>query len=657
MSTSTSTFKTPTDRRTVSDTGQAALVLVIAFTVLLTLFGGVMVNSIVNNAPILTQASIQRYAYRALASGVNAYQNAINADPYLAACNSSTNNIGQCAGLSYQDWSTVPGTDVGNGVIPEYYKFDNPQQVMDSNNAITNLEVQIVGAAGFPGNLVYYSTVARFTPQNGFLNAVWWSNYESSDFPTGHAADCNYFYTPNRTSGSGSCNMVVFQSGDALYGPIYSNDSLDITGSPTFSGTVNTADPDCLFVNDGTGAIDSTSSPSCTGLDAGNYTVAGSKFNHVNEPIPTDNSQLAATAKLGGCYYEGPTTIALSVTAGGVGQVSVVSKQTANTGGVDNMNLGVNTSTCRTDGTKTALPNNGVLYVNASSCSASGSPPPKCVAGANPFDPNTNNASQIQSNCPNCYYGQSGTPDTEGDAFISNATSSGGLSGQLTVAASNDVIIDGPLTYHDCTWGPGGTGTPSQSVCQYNNAVTGTNDTLGLIANNYVEVNRPVDNTTLGARGGPTTLPACGSGGALPAPLCDPSTATGSPTGGQGLTIDATILGLSQSYVVNNYSAPGSEGQLTVYGSIQQNARGPVGLVGGTGYVKHYQWDPRLTLYGPPFYLTPGTPSWALDSSSESYTGKCPYQPAVQTVPSTSQPTWPVLPSPAVSPTNVCAVP
>ena len=60
----------------------------------------------------------------------------------------------------------MPGTDVGNGVIPEYYKFDNPQQVKDpTTQAITYLDVQIVGAAGFPGKNVFYSTVAKFTPR------------------------------------------------------------------------------------------------------------------------------------------------------------------------------------------------------------------------------------------------------------------------------------------------------------------------------------------------------------------------------------------------------------------------------------------------------------------------------------------------------------
>ena len=119
-------------------------------------------------------------------------------------------------------------------------------------------------------------------------------------------------------------------------------------------------------------------------------------------------------------------------------------------------------------------------------------------------------------------------------------------------------------------------------------------------------MNRPIYNNSAanGNRGKP--LSDCGSGGALAAPLCDPATTTGSPTGAQGLTIDATVLALNQSLVVNNYGTSGNEGQLTVYGSIQQDARGPVGLVGGTGYYKYYVWDPRLTLYGPPYYLTPG---------------------------------------------------
>jgi len=98
-----------------------------------------------------------------------------------------------------------------------------------------------------------------------------------------------------------------------------------------------------------------------------------------------------------------------------------------------------------------------------------------------------------------------------------------------------------------------------------------------------------------------------------------PSTSTGAPGNIQGLTIDATILALNDSFGVNNYSQSNNEGQLTVYGSIQQNARGAVGQ--GGGYVKYYTWDPRLTLYGPPTTWHRARHLGRSNSSAESYTG------------------------------------
>ena len=653
-----SSLRRTTRTHSTADTGQAALVLVIAFTVMLTIFGGVMISSIVNNAPILKQASIQRYAYRALASGLNAYQSAINANPYLAACNYNTNYPGgvnanpQCGGLSYQVWSLVPGTDAGNGVIPEYYKFDNPQQVKDSTTqAITYLEVQIVGAAGFPGKNVFYSTVAKFTPANGFLNNVWWSNFESFNLnpPAGSGSSygCNYFYTSgwnryvnnvngspnqflvggNSTTPASPCIAVNFAPGDQIYGPVYTNDSIYVDtsgGGPTFTGTVNTADPHCLFVDYSSSSTSDL--PGCTGIiSTSHYTATGSSSGNTRATGNVTNAQLAATAQQGGCYYMGPTTVTLSVVSG-VGMMTINSPDTPGYPGYDTDYTPIigdkNCPTSTGQGAK-GLPTNGVVYVDQATSGAS---------LVNPLDSATSGLSQVASNCPNCYYGQSSTPGTEGDAFVR-----GSLSGHLTVASWDNVIIDGSISYYDCSWGTGGTGTPSQSICQYNNSSTGTNDTLGLIANKNVEINRPVYNPTSSLRGMP--LPDCG--GTWVAPLCDPATTTGSPTGGQGLTIDATVLALKESFAVNNYSAPGNEGQLTIYGSIQQNARGPVGQ-GSNGYVKYYLWDPRLTLYGPPYYMTPGTASWALNSSAESYVGTEPQCPPVQATPTTVQPSFPV---------------
>ena len=205
--------------------------------------------------------------------------------------------------------------------------------------------------------------------------------------------------------------------------------------------------------------------------------------------------------------------------------------------------------------------------------------------------------------CSSCYYGESSDPDAEGDAFVNGA-----LSGDLTIGTSNNVVIDGNLTYADCkVWTKGQSGL--YDFCPYNNA--GTNDSLGLIANNYVEVNHPINSST-GA-----VLPSC----TTPGPLCDPSTSGGAQINDaqtQGITIDAAILALTQSFVVNNYKTTGPEGQLAIYGSVQQFARGPVGTFNtdglASGYVKNYTWDPLLDYVSPPDYLVPSTAPWDLTS-------------------------------------------
>ena len=607
-----SMLKRLTNRRTLADTGQAALIMVIGFTLLLTLIGGVMVNASVNNAPILTQASLRRYAYRALNSGLNAYQSAINANPYLAACNSVSVSNPQCAGITYQSWSQVTGTNVGNGVVPELYMFENPQEVTSpSTGAITYLEVQIVGAAGFPGNYVYYSTVAHFTPQNDFLNNVWWSNYESSDFPNANASDCEHFWSPavGRNLGNEPCTPVEWQTLDNITGPVYSNDSLFVSGTPSsvFNSGTETADPSCAYeVDNGPGYTCTTDTPPTYG--------------HALEAPPPDNSELKATAIQGGCDYNGPTTI----TFNSAGTMTVKSTLSAGyPGNLTQTQPSTDSSVCPTNGTG-SFPLNGVIYVDAA-CATCG------TDANNPFYSTTTGLSQL-TNCSNCYYGQTSNPGSEGDAFVSDTTGAGGgFSGHLTVGANNNVIIQGPIVYKDCTWAS----TASESACNYNSATGSTpNDVLGLIANNFVEINRPVYNQNAGNGLRGTVLPSC-NGTTWVAPLCDPSTSTGDPTGhSQGLTVDATILALNQSFVVDNYSLSPGEGGLYVYGSIQQDARGPVGLVGGNnGYVKNYYWDARLPLYGPPYYLTPGTPSWALDSSAESYTGLCPSMPPAQALP------------------------
>ncbi len=200
--------------------------------------------------------------------------------------------------------------------------------------------------------------------------------------------------------------------------------------------------------------------------------------------------------------------------------------------------------------------------------------------------------------CNSCYYGQTSSPNAEGDAFVN-----GSLSGQLTIGTANNVIITGNLTYADCNWttGQSGSSAPSQGLCPYN--LAGANDVLGLIANQYVEVNRPL--LTAGHRRSRRAAPP------RRPPVIPPTEPTASPS------MPPCWPSPSRSSSTTTRSG-GSEGPLYVYGSIQQYARGPVGTFSGnsisSGYVKHYTWDPLLDFVSPPSYLAPSTPSWVLAS-------------------------------------------
>ena len=200
-----------------------------------------------------------------------------------------------------------------------------------------------------------------------------------------------------------------------------------------------------------------------------------------------------------------------------------------------------------------------------------------------------------QGGCSSCYFGETGTPDTEGDAFVN-----GSLSGQLTIGTEDNVVVDGNINYYDCPSPLKKGQSGALDFCPYN--IGGTNDSLGLIANKYVEINHPISKSAQN-----TLLPACGA---------EPGGPVRSVTAGSGISIDAAMLALSESFVVNNHRYGSPEGLLNVYGSIQQNARGPVGTFSNnapdSGYTKHYTWDPLLDYVSPPSYLVPTTAPWTL---------------------------------------------
>jgi hypothetical protein len=159
-------------------------------------------------------------------------------------------------------------------------------------------------------------------------------------------------------------------------------------------------------------------------------------------------------------------------------------------------------------------------------------------------------------------------PSTCGNVYVSGTY---GL--PLTIAAENDVIV-APTD-----------GASSPNITE----VDGTDSTLGLIANNFVRVAHRVA-TGCGANQSPVF---------------------------NNIQIDAAILALTHSFIVDNYQCGAPLNNLTVVGAIVQKYRGPVGTSARTGYLKDYWYDDRFRYRSPPYFLTPVAAAWDIVRSHE----------------------------------------
>ena len=617
------------DRRAVRavsrarDAGQAALGMVIGLILLISLSAGTLAATAMQHDPLVSNDVIQHLAYRALQSGIDSYLAAVNATPNLINCNSNNTTSSSTVCPSAQlpalnIWDTVAGNS--SNPVTERFMWTNPALCFNTacsapgttaGQTLDYVKELVYGSAQNGKNISFQSSYVDFLPENGFLTHIFWSNYESQVPAPGATQDCTYDWNnnyegPDTTNqnnyNSPNCGAVFFGSGDVLYGPVYSNDSFYVASGPNFGSsadpsTITTHDPNCLFV-DPLDSHGSASTCSAATSDVGVYNAATSSDNAQLEPLPSTDTQLVSIAAQSGCLYSGPTTITLSNTST-TEYMTVASPNTPySSSGANQNDSSTNPNSCGTG--KVLAPVNGVVFVQNTPSSQT------CNSYANPFDgiSGTGQYSQL-----GLYYGQTSTPDCEGDAFVS-----GTVAGALTIATQNDIIVDGNITYTDCG---GSFNSQFANQCAYNPSVGSPNDALGLIAFAYVDVDRPLATIS----GNQIVMNTCGGSQLAPAPLCDPSGGTA------GLTIDAAILALNDGFAVDNYAFQGNgnqsgntEGILDVYGSIAQDYRPAVGTFNGTsttaGYSKYYLWDSRLEYVNVPNYLNPGTPRWAIASTA-----------------------------------------
>jgi hypothetical protein len=219
--------------------------------------------------------------------------------------------------------------------------------------------------------------------RKSFIDFLWFTNYETLDpaaysssgsfTPTWATANC-VTYRPLR---NGSCQDISFLSVDTLEGPLHSNDSLLICGSPTIGLNAD----DAIEINGDPPGWES----SCSASPNFKGTV---KYPGGNLPMPQTNAELAAAADPA-YTFSGETTILLQ------GNTMTVNGTTS-----------------------MPLPENGVIYAKNTGCGAGYS---RKNTLPNPL-PAVNPGGATVAGCGNIYI-------------------SGTYNKDLTVGADNDIIV------------------------------------------------------------------------------------------------------------------------------------------------------------------------------------------------------------------------
>jgi hypothetical protein len=625
------------------DEAGQALAIVLGVVLALSLGTAVMVQNTFQQFPIVTRDVVQHEAYRAMVAGLDEYLYQANANPNFIACNAKfyngTTYIGAsaltsaspgCAGLAFGSWIPMPGDASTNGP-PSWFLLGNP--AVNTQNG--NLTINVVGAAGYPTGWNYQTAIVTLQPLNSFLLNVIWTNFNQLDPPIVASVynvstpTCTYYW-PSNTLGS-NCVNVTYANTDSLTGNVFANDTIWVCGSPSFQ-TVQTADTQQNYIQGCSGSPTSTSWSKSVAV----------------QPIPTDNSALKTTAALTGCLYEGPTTLVLNGTTMSVTSPDTPTGKPAGAPGTsvsnDSLNDPANTANvCMPTPTKLSIG----LTLNTTYTSlsvpalttavkagdtiviGSGATTQKVTASAaasvgatsipvSSFKANATfavNAAVVDTmvtiptngvvfteNCPNSaacttvnYNPMSGQGETGvGGPTVGDVIVQGSVTTPTTIGAADNIIIDGDICNTDTVT----SGSPPDcTTLPKETPAAPSINVLGLVALNYVEVNHPVD-------GGGNNVSTCPAGLGNGAPNCDLSNPV----------IDAAILALNHSFLVNDYNQGTPLGSLTVYGAIDQDWRGPVGTLSGgtiqTGYSKNYQYDARFKYLSPPYYLNPGTSEW-----------------------------------------------
>jgi hypothetical protein len=509
-----------------------AMITVMMIVLVLTLLMVATVNYATQGEPLSRRDQDWNAALAAAQAGIDDYLYRLQQDDdyYLY----STSNPPTPANQALTGWQTIPGP-ANQG---QFHYSANLAQYASQGI------VQLTSTGRVRG---VQRTIRANLRRRNFLDYLYLTDFEALDPQSGYysdpasaAAQCDLYWWQGRPSSP--CVRISFVTGDTINGPLHSNDTITVSGSPRFNEKVTTGYADTMSC---------PPNPSYTYRWYGRSGCGDTPLFQTGDPeavplltLPTSNTTIKAetnrAAGKTGCLYNGPTRIVLLST----GRMNVTSPFTTSS----------TYASCV--GTNIALPTNGVIYVqNVPSTQTA-----TCTGGQNRLGyPIAGDVTPYQCRV--------------GDVFLS-----GTLRGRLTIAAENNIVVVSNTTY--------------------SSSGAGSNDILGLVANQFVQVYHPVSSTR-------TNLPDARN-----------------PTSYfQDPRIDAAILALGHSFIVQNYDDGAPLGTLTVTGGIAQKWRGPVGTGGGsgvsTGYLKSYNYDTRLQFSSPPHAAALSTAAFRVIQWSE----------------------------------------
>ena len=489
----------------------------------------------VNGDIQLTGRSLdEKQAYEAAQAGIADYSFHLNNDNgYWARCTGvpTPNAINQQGSTSKR--RNVPGS-TGASYAIELLPATNKSSCSTSDPIGSMIEPSgsatgtfRIRSTGYSGK-VSRSIVASYK-RASFLDYVYFTQLETSDPST--------YNNPQTIAGAyQQCSKTIQQGRYSAYipnsSPTQTCDIIVFASGETIDGPLHTND---ALVVCGTPTFGRNASDliEVSAVDPGWYSSGCSGTS------PTFKGQ----------FLKGAPTLTPPPTNGQLKNVSGAAKYT----GQVNIVLNGGSMTVTSGGTQLysgSVPASGVVYVSNSSCSSA----------YNPF-----------------------TVTYPSTSTCGNVNVHGSYSGALTIAAENDIVIDGNLTR------------------------TG-NGLLGLIANNFIRVKHPIcSSSNLGCSSG-TVSAETGKGD------CNGGVnGTGSLS---NVRIDAAMLAINHSFIVDHYDCGNQLGTLTVNGAISQKYRGPVGIVGTHGYSKDYNYDDRLRYLAPPKFLDPVESAWHMQRQS-----------------------------------------